>query len=417
MILVATAAFGADNNRNWVAVNIFDSIYPIAEDGTFVDSITSMETTIHLFTKRQVIETIKQFLKLPSFKNGLRSNEGHYLMWAHFSDDFIAKHPDMGNQVQPFMWMYPDGRHTDIFTAWSGNINLEALLTQGISGLGVPTKGRFQNFLEDVISLGDADFEGGWYMTDEQAERLLTTFNSYPGLTDGYSFVRDIRTKPNAPYEPAVAELVNGYNCGDYVFYALRTAGVLAQDVEESLKIKFWYPEAYYLSRVPLMGVGAKGAEWLAKNPGATEIPQNAMLGFAWFPLLFGENGMEFFDKKQVAQDLKAGWLPLNYARIWDQAHVIDWMRAHVDFRAKGIVTELLPAVQSGAKITSPDRTVPESPGNHYTLSRNYKKLKAKGDSLMVRKLYEAGASGKEGEDLRGIYQILKLLYPSGISH
>ena len=402
------------NDRNWVAVNIFDSIYPLTEDGTFVDALNTMETTIQAYTKRAFFRTIEQDLHLKTDPYGSRSNEGHYLMWLHFSDDFVARHPDMGNWIQPFMFMYPDQRHTDVFTAWGGQINLEALLTQGIEGLGVPTAGNYSNFTNDIVPLGEADYEGGWYMTDDQAERMLTVFNSYPGVNDGYSFVRSIAVKPNAPYEPPAAELSNGYNCGDFVFYALTTAGVVSRDTVEALKIRFWYPEAYFASPLPLKGVGSKGAAWLKKNPSSTQIPQNTMLGMAWPSLLFSNKGMEFFDKKQIAQDLSEYWYPLNYARVWDQTHVIQWLKSAADFRAKGIITELYPAIKSGIAITSPERTVAPSPKNNYVLSKSHSKMLRSGQGMSVRKLKEANLSGVEGEAFRANYEVLQGLYPAG---
>ena len=404
----------APNNRNWVAMHIFDSIYPIEEDGTFADSLSTMETTIQQFTKRQFFRTVEQKLHLKTDSFGDRNNEGHYLMWLHFSDDFIAKHPNMNQSVQPFMYMYPDHRQTDVFTAWGGNINVEALLTQGVSGLGVPTTGNYANFLNDVVTLGDADYEGGWYMTDDQAERILTSFNTYPGVKDGYSFLRSVAVKPNAPYEPPAAQLVNGYNCGDFVMYALRTAGVLTHDVEESLKIKFWYPEVYYANPLPLKGVGAKGAQWLNNNPGQTALPQSTMLGYAWPTLLFSNRGMEFFDKKTIASNIQEFWYPLNYARVWDQAHVIAWVKTNNEFRSKGILTELLPAVLSGAHITSPDRTVTPTPRNTYTLSNSYKRMMKSGDGMIRRKLKDAHVYGVEGDAFRELYQGLKTYYPTG---
>ena len=200
--------------------------------------------------------------------------------------------------------MFPD-RETDIFTGWSGSVNLAAFFTQGVKGLAVPTPGNFQSFSQ-ILQLGDADFEAGWYMTDEQAARIVTSFKTYEGLSQGYSFLSDIGAKPNTPYEPNGAQLGNGNNCGDFAFYALTTAGVISKQEVEDIKVDFWYPRYFYDQPLPLQGTGARVNTWLHKNPSATSIPFSATLAAGWEELLFGRTRLEFFDKDRKSTRLNS---------------------------------------------------------------------------------------------------------------
>lgn len=411
---VFTSAAAAADDRNWVAAHVFDSIYPMTDEQSFPEALSSLELINQLFTKRLLGRELEKKIGIHPNGYGTRSREGHYLLWIHFSDAFVRNHPGIRQAAEQKMFLYPN-RDNDIFTAWSGDVNLGAFLTQGVRGLGAPIidpdtrkpRGNFQAF-SDITPLGDADYEAGWYMTDEQAERILTVFKSYKGPELGYSFLRPIEEKPNPPYEPANAQLVNGYNCGDFVFYALTTSGVISKDTVESLKINFWYPRQYFDRPLPLKGVGKKGYEWLIAHPGNPVIPGDVTIKIAWFDLLFNPKGVEFFDKELLVEEFWDHSYPLAAARIWDQAHAISYLMESAEFRSKGIVSEILPAVQAGVPITSPERTVVDTPKSRYRLTKSFHRLQARGDRMARRKLKSAHIYGKDGEHFRTFYNTLK---------
>jgi len=401
------------NDKSWVALHIFDSMYPMTDDQTFPAAISSLETLTQLYTKRKAFRDLARFFALPVSGYGDRSREGHFLIWIHLSDQFIAAHPGIRSQVDPYMFLFPD-RETDIFTAWSGSVNIAAFLTSGVKGLGMPSydsngnvMGNFQTFSE-IWPLGDADYEGGWYMNDQQAEKILTSFHSYPGPTRGYSFLRPVSESWNPPAEAPGAQLGNGYNCGDFVFYALTTAGIVSRDEVDSFKIDFWYPLAYFDKALPLKGAGQRGYNWLMANPGQTTIPNNTMISIAWSDLLFGHNGVEFFNKTQLVKEFVQYQYPLQAARLWDQAHAITWLQKTAQFRSKGIYSEIYPALRIGDRITSPERTIPATPRNHWVFSRAHASIESSGDVFQKRKLKQAGIWGLAGDIFTDLFNKLK---------
>ncbi|HTL11372.1 MAG TPA: hypothetical protein VL588_02725 [Bdellovibrionota bacterium] len=389
-------------------------MYPLLEEASFPESLGSLEIVNTMVARRNFDRQVQSFFGgHPGY--GTRGNEGHYLLWIHLSDRFVAAHPDLRQQLGDSFFMYPH-RQTDIFTAWSGGSNLVDMLKEGLVGLGKPVEvspghlmGNFQSF-SDAVSLGDADYEGGFYMTDDQAAKIVTAFDTYPGKTMGYSFLRTIQEKPNAPYEPAGAQMVNGYNCGDFAMYAVATvAGVIPRDTVEGLKIHLWYPEKYLNHPIPLAELGIKGYEWTQQNPNATQFPGDVLTKLGWHDLLFNPRGLTFFDKGAVADDIRETWPRVLPARIWDHASVIEWLRHHADFRAKGIVSELKVAVDNDWRIVSPDRTVPESADNHWRLSSDYAHYARKGARYMTRKLEAAGiAEGDDQMQFRELFNALK---------
>ncbi len=402
------------NDKSWVAVHVFDSVYPMTGEQTFPETEASIEIINQLFQKRKAFRGLARTLGFNVGKLGERTDMGHYLIWIHLSDDFISHHPEIDKQVDPYMFAFA-GRKTDIFTAWSGSVNISAFLTKGVRGLAEPIRdangklqGNYQNFVKDIVPLGDADYEGGWYMNTDQAEKILTSFHSYKGTTEGYSFMRTGAERPNLPYDPANAQLVNGYNCGDFVFYALNTAGIVPKEVSESLKISFWYPKIYFDRALPLMGVGQKAANWLGQHPDQTSLPDSTMIGMAWPELLFGTRGLELFDKRKMVEEIWQYHYPLTSGRIWDQAHAIAWLKTHAEFRSKGIYTEIYQAVKNDIPIVSPVRTVPETKSNHFVKSNEFARMTQSGNRFQGRKYKDADLVGMPGKDFRYFYETLK---------
>ncbi len=421
------------NDKNWVALHIYDGFYPLTEEMSFPEALMSLEIISQLHKKRKAVkENIPRILRSmfgfdADDHHGERSSEGHYMMWVHLSDRFIAAYgierPIIDKGLGRTL-MYQN-RPTDLFTAWSGETNIAGLLTEGMAGLAKPVRqeggglsGRFQSF-EDAMKLGEADYEAGWFMSDEQAYRLLESFSLYLGTTQGYSFLRTIKERPNAPFEPDGKQLVNGYNCGDFAWFALDHAGIVPKEVSGRLKIRLWYPSSYYDHPIPLSALGQKGVRWLAKNPDAAVIPDEEMAKLAWRDLFFGHFGVEFFDKRRVVEEVAKHRPEFHAARIWEHANVIDWLKnpGNRDFESKGIVTELLPPVQEGKAITSPYRSVDECSNTRYVLSSLRAKYHEQGHEYRRRKLAKAGLHGDAYLRFRKLQDALKRDYHSTVSN
>jgi hypothetical protein len=413
--LLASSPVGAANDRNWIAVHIYDGIHPMTEEQSFPEALGSLEIINQLKTRRKLERDLGRFLNPNGRDHGLRSGEGHYMVWLHFSDRFLGAHPIDRAAIGEEKFIFRD-RETDIFTAWSGDTNIVALLREGIRGLARPLRdsttgtlsGRFQGFA-DAVELGEADGAAGWFIDDEGAARALATLDSYAGRTLGYSFLSPIEDKPNAPYESPNARLVNGNNCGDYAYTALVASGAVTRAEVEAIKIGFWYPSKYFDRPLPLRGVGARGARWLAKHPDVTVLPSNVMVKLGWLDLLFKPTGLEFFDKEALAGEIRAEWPRFERARIWDHERAIAWMREHADFVSKGIVTELLPASRDGRPITWPERTVAATPANSWRLSTDFAHYRKIGQRIERRKLRRDGLGDGAAEALRALQDSLKV--------
>ncbi|MCC7442176.1 MAG: hypothetical protein IT285_11110 [Bdellovibrionales bacterium] len=411
----ASAAERAPNDRNWIALNIWDGIYPLLEEHSAPEGLMALEIIESVYARRQLGRQISDlFGGKPGYGN--RSSQGHYMFWLHFSDHFVRERPWLRERLGNDRFMYGD-RDTDVFTGWSGMTNLMAFLREGIRGLAAPVvidpdTGRLSGNLQgfgDAVATGDADYEAGFFLTDDQAERAVEAFTTYAGHGAGYSFLRSIEEKPNAPYEPAGAQLVNGYNCGDFAFHVLTSSGAVPRWEVERLKIRFWYPERYLNQPIPLREVGAKGFEWMEENPDATFFPGNVMMKLAWADLLFKPRGLTFFDTAALAREIQTEGGRVVPARIWDHVTSMEWLRENAEFRAKGIVTELLPAVKAGLRIVSPVRTVLETPDNRWRASKDAAKWARWGERYMRRKLKHAGIpEGEEQMAFRRRYESLK---------
>lgn len=421
------------NDRNWVALQMYDSFYPLTEEMSFPEALISLEIISTLHKRRKAYTMFKE--KIPRFLQktlnldvdlnyGERSGEGHYMMWIHFSDRFVAAHAierllfdhHLGHTL-----MYPN-RPTDLFTGWSGETNIVGLLTRGIAGLAQPVKqeggwsGHFQSFT-DAVRLGEADYEAGWFMTDEQAYHLLEACSIYPGTSSGYSFLRTIAERPNTPFEPEGRELVNGYNCGDFAWFALDHAGIVPKNVSEALKIRFSYPSPHYNCPLPLSTLGQKGVDWLVKNGSPSIIPTKVLGELAWRDLFFGYHGLEFFNTKKIAEDIAAHRPCFHAARIWEHANVITWLKTHAHFQSKGVISELYPAVQKGDLITTPYREVKETTANRFILSGHYQRHQEKGNEYRRRKLAKAGLHADAYLQFRKLQESLQHTYHSTVSN
>jgi len=413
----AVPAAARGNDRSWVALHIWDGMFPLNGEQVFPESLMALEIGNQLYERRNVIRDLGRLFGVKGDRYGSRSNLGHYMLWIHLSDEVLARHPRLRQEMGNLYFMFPD-RETDIFSAWGGDVNLVALVTKGMQGLAEPAiddatgrlTGSFQGF-GGALRQGEADWEGGWYMSTEQAERILTAFRTYPGIEKGYAFMSKISERPNAPYEPAAAQLTNGYNCGDFAYYALSTAGVLSKDAAESLKIQFWYPVHSYDHPLPLDGAGKKIAKWISKHPGARTVPRGKLLGMVALPLLFGRYGLEFFDEEALVLDVQQHWRPHVPARIWDHVGAYTKLESMVDFRSKGVRSELAGYVKSGRAIASPypDIGKAERDWHRYRISDPFRRIEGRGREFHRRKLKKAGLEGEALDEFRALQENLKI--------
>jgi hypothetical protein len=143
-------------------------------------------------------------------------------------------------------------------------------------------------------------------------------------------------------------------------------------------------------------------------HPNEANIPDSEMIKFAWSELLFGRFGLQFFDKRQLVEEIRRGDHSLELARVWDQAHVIQWLRTHAQFESKGIVTELLPAVRQGVAVTTPQRTVGKDWNNDWRSSLENDAIQTAGAKFERRKLKQATISGGELDRFRSFFNHLK---------
>jgi hypothetical protein len=397
VISISTSSASADD-RNWIALHIWDSFYPMTEDRSLPENLNSLEVMYNYFHKRVLrLDIEKFFWKTNPF--GVRSREGHYAVWIHLSDRYLASHPINRAAIGEHTFLYRT-RNNDIFTGWSGSANMAALLREGIRGLGRPVvdaDGKatwVMNAATEMYDMGEADYEGGWFMNDDQAERVIAALLEYPGRVKGYSFLGIVADRDDHAYEPQGAQLMNGYNCGDFAFYLLEKGGVIPRAETEALKIKLWYPDRYFDHPLPVSRLGQQGTDWLNQHPDATGIPGNVFTSIAWADLLFGRYGVEFFYKQPVFSETWRGELRYLPARVWDQANAINWLRRRNGFRSKGVRTEMFALAARNIPITDPYRHVQPTRENSWVLSDEYLDYQQKGANLEYRKLRRNGIVG-----------------------
>jgi hypothetical protein len=382
-----TSAMANEKPKNWMSFYIWDAFTPLVLDKTIPEMLISLEVIF----QQHANYSAKRELKINRGPWGTRSTEGHFMVWIHLSDEFLEKHNiDRANYPEK-SWMFKD-RESDMFIAWGGDANFRDFILDGLTGLtnvtiypdGTKT-GSLQGF-EDAIKQGNADYEGGFYMTDEQTLKALEAIHTYGGHTAGYSFLSKIEDKPNDGYEHDAAQGVNGHNCGDFAFWLFNESGVIPKHVSESLKMKMWYPKKYWDGTIPLRGSGGKVYKKFAANRDLY-MDRNQLLKVAWFELIF--TGLDFFNERYLVFEMLRDEPELNYVRLWDQANVIKWLSdGGADFKAKSLLEELKPLVDSGAVITGPEATVADK--FRYRMSRNNYKYQRGAARRTKRKMRKA---------------------------
>ncbi len=369
------------NDRNWVSVNVWDSFYPLMMEKTIPESLMALEVIFRQYYKYNAIRGIKEMFGAndkPLY--GRRARESHFMMWMHLSDDFLKKHYMDSTKLAEELFMFPE-RETDLFVGWGGEANLPEFISKGVGGLadtlhngdGTPT-GSFHGFKKAVES-GDPEFEGGFFISDEQALKILESFETYPGLKDGYSFLSKIEAKPNASFEPKLSQGVNGNNCGDFVYYALTTAGIINRGEAEKAKLPLWYAEEFWDNPVPL------------------DI----------YEILTGTG---LFDEKTLASHILQKTPEYKGVRIWEPASSIKLLEKKASFRSKRVIEELLPAVLLRSRITTP---FPNGEDRYrFRETEDYRQYLSEGNEMMREKLEKAGLTGESLDDLRLLEDRLK---------
>jgi hypothetical protein len=320
------------------------------------------------------------------------------MFWLHLSDEFLSKHPINRASYGEHVFLFKD-RQTDIFTAWGGEANFRDFILNGVSGLSNPTilenglrSGEIQGF-KTALDQGNADFEGGFYLTDQQVLKTLEAFQNYPGREKGYSFIRRISEKLNAPYEPSKAQAVNGYNCGDFAFHVINASGAMSKDMSEALKVRFWYPKKYWDQPIPLLGSGRKIYQKFS-NHRDDYMSRDEILGIAWFELFF--TTLRIFDQKAMVDEVTSTHPDYYAVRIWNQENVIKYLQepGHVDFRSKRVIEDLLPAVIDGTRIDSP---LPVRPDVwRFKKSKSHRIYTKVAQKKMIKKRERAGLTEPE---------------------
>lgn len=378
------------NGRNSVSVHMYDGIYPLTEEMSFPEALISIETISQLHKRRNLLNKLPRFLRNmfglgADDHYGERSGEGHYVVEIRPSQRFIAKYGIERFGLEPQMFLRP-GDPSVILSAWCGDINIASLLTKGMIGFADPIKigdgfaGRLQA-AKDIVKIGEADYEAGWFMNDDQMFRMLDAIMRYPGITEGYTFLS--RTGD---------ELSQGWNCGAFFWYLMDKSGLVPKEESERLKIDLRYADIFFDNPLPLSPAGEKGVRWL-KNKGEALIPEWKIAALVGVDMFVGKCGVEFFDKRKIVEEIVGNRPKYHAARIWEHANVIEWLRnpANRDFESQGIITELLPTVREGRPLGLPYRTVEENEHNRYVLSSHYARLQEKGDEYRRRKLLKAG--------------------------
>ncbi|MFH1064006.1 MAG: hypothetical protein V1729_02925 [Candidatus Woesearchaeota archaeon] len=373
------------DDKNWMSVHIYDSFYPLILDKTVPEMLSSLEV---IFTqnfeynlKRNILDGLG--LLGDDQLYGSQAREGHFMIQIHLTDDFIGRYEGRLPKLDRSLYLFPD-RKTDLFVGWGGNVNLNEFFTRGIKGFTIPTKnedgtldGGFHGFAQAIRS-GDPAFEGGFYMTDGQALKMLKTFKTYPGKTAGYSFMSLIEDKPNRPFEPELAQAVNGNNCGDFANYALVNSGFLSIADTEAQKMHLWYPEEFW------------------DNP----VPRNL------FDLMMS---LDFFDNRQLVRHIRETLPRYRAVRAWEHTGYINWLATQVDFRSKRVIEDLLPLASLGARITTP---FPQGPDRYrFRITEEYQEYQEQGDRMMKDKLDHAGVGIGTMDEYRTLEDGLKREY------
>ena len=390
------------DDMNWVALQVWDSFYDLNLDKTLPENLMSLEIGFELHPN---------YIAMRKFKDdmyGDRSTVGHYMVELHLSKEFLEKNKIDREKIGDDLFLFPD-RDSDMFFAWGGEVNLRDFVLYGVSGLANPLKdelgnktGSFHGFRQALIQ-GDADFEGGWFVTDKQALGIISSIRRYRGLKEGYTFVSRAEVKPNRPYEREDAQGTNGDNCIDFALTSLADNGVIDRQEAEDQKVCLNYPEHFWDSVIPLEGVGKKVYDEFSGRP---DVPMynSDLLKLGWYELFF--SGVEFFDDAKLMRYIRDNEPKYNCVRIWEQTKSIEWLKTDVQFRSKRVVEDLLPHVIMGLDISDP---FPVGPDRYrFRDSEEYMKWKSVGDRMLEAKMKKAGLVGPDLESFKSLEERLK---------
>jgi len=403
----AQASVASAHKKSWVSIFVWDAFTPLVLEKSVPEMLVSLENIFQMHIRYQIAKTL--FGKVNGYnKYGNRSTEGHYMMWLHLSDEALKQHAidRKGIGEEKFIFKNYDN---DIFTGWSGQANFKEFIINGVRGLALPTQlpdgtltGEFQGFAS-AAAQGNADFEGGFYIDDEQAIKLLEAMKIYPGLKQGYSFLSLKEARPNSPYEPELAQAVNGYNCIDFVYFALNHAGILSLDQSEAFKVGFWYPEYFWDHTIPLKGTGKKIYKKF-HDDGVPYMAREELFKLGMAQILF--SSLEIFDEEKVVNYITETRPRLRRVRIWDQKKSIQWLEQNVDFRSLRLLEELVPLSKAETKITSPlVSTQDQLRFRSSKINQRYQKSAAR---RRLRKLKKDGLRPRELEEYRELEGELK---------
>ena len=391
----------SNEQKNWIAIYIWDSFAPLTLDQTVAEMLVSLEV---IFQQHATYGT-KKIAKEPY---GSRSTEGHFMVWLHLDKDFFERYELNRKDFDERIYMFKD-RENDIFTAWCGQANFRDFILDGVSGLTNKTvldDGTVSGDLDvfsNAINQGNAEYSGGYYITDEQALNALNAIMKYPGHEKGYGFIakKDYRPEQEG-YEPANVQGVNGYNCNDFAFYMLEKSGAMTKQQTEDLKVEFWYPQYYWDHTIPLKGSGNRIYKKFEADRNLY-MTRGRILQSAWSELLF--SGLNIFDEQTLMKTIEESPSKMQYnkVRLWDQTTMIKYLKnpSNRDFKAKLVIEELKYAVDNNLEITTPYQEVEQVYNYRVTKSyRNYKKGSEKRTQKKLKKIGLIGDKLKKFQDL-----------------
>jgi|GEM_PF-6639572 len=344
-------------DQDWAAVYIWDAFVPIVLDKSIPEMLISLEVIF----QQHVNYLAKYQLKVIDRKFGTRSTEGHFMMWLHFGKRSRSQLKDTLSDLRKRFgddFFVHKNSDSDFFIAWGGEANFRDFILDGVIGLTRPTvlpngklTGDFQG-LSVALGQGNPDYAGGWFITQEQAKKMVEAIPHYTGQTKGYSFLSRLEDMEDSSYETPNAKAGNGRNCGDFAMYMLTTSGVVPKSTAESWKTTFWYPEKYWDHTIPLSGSGKKVfAKFSADR--SVYMSRDKLLGLGLKEFLF--TGLEVFDEKALVEEIRRERPEVHPVRLWDQAKVIEHLGAGgAQFQALSVQEGLYQARVNQSPINSP---------------------------------------------------------------
>lgn len=394
-------------SKNWIAIYIWDSFAPLTLDQSVPEMLISLEVIFHqhaMYSARR-----EMFRKKDPYGN--RSTEGHFMVWIHLDEELFQRF-DLDRDFLPEkVYMFPD-RETDIFTAWCGQANFRDFILDGVSGMGNKTifndgsiSGELDVF-QNAINQGDAEYGAGYYLEDDQAMKVLKAIMQYPGFEKGYSFVTRKENRPEQEgYEPALSQAVNGYNCNDFAFYLLENAGIFSKEETEALKADFWYPTYFWDHTIPLEGSGQRIYDAFSEDR-EKYMGRDEILKLAWTELFFST--LNIFDEKALKEWTEMEAREFRRVRVWDQVTMIEYLKDtnNRDFRAKFVLEELKPAVESNSVIQVPWPEVDQQ--FDFRKTKRYRRTQRKTLRKTRKKLRKAGLTNDKLLEYRELERKMK---------